>query len=573
MRMKDRLDSDDDRGAVLIIVAVFAIVAIIFLAFVVDIGNQRQDRRQLTTATDAAALDVAQSWANNSLEPLSDFTLISADLYDCSTDAQDYLDRNRVVDAGDYSCEAEFKNDQLGSVTVFAKGTTDYQVGSAVGIKNGRIGSATAVRVSSTVGGGLRPFALCASQPAVLDWYNTKDGPNGSGYTAYEGAHAERITVAADKFLPEECGKNNGNWGFVQYESQGSGVGSGGDDGKLASTIENGTGDALSSYDGGDRADRCNDDYSDQQANYGEVTCIFDANGSGAWNNNNTADAFDTLIASGETFNLPIYDNVVDLGGSKTGFPIVAFAEVRLVSYVQGGAKDNSVTLDFVQISAGTCCNVTDGNRALEICDVGTTGGAVLATFPTNCQTFSGSTSSPPVVPPSAACEVTSINPATQSVNVDGSGNSQADATVDVTVADAADCGTVTLDAVAGGTTVPASSSSLTGDTYTFTFSSGTTFAPSGTTFTAEVYEGGTLRDDSASITTATAAPTCDAVVTPATQSVTVVNGTKGSKVTGADVTWTVTIATPACAALSLPRSRTVQPHAPLRCHRQSRVP
>lgn len=55
------LDSGNDRGAVAIIVAVFAIVAMILLAFVIDRGRVYIERTQLQNAADAAALAAVQA--------------------------------------------------------------------------------------------------------------------------------------------------------------------------------------------------------------------------------------------------------------------------------------------------------------------------------------------------------------------------------------------------------------------------------------------------------------------------------------------------------------------------------
>lgn len=334
MRVIDR-GRRDDRGAVLIVVAVFAIVAVIFLAFVIDIGDQRQDRRQLTTATDAASLDIAQQWADESLVPLSGWSTVSnvsdTVTYDCTATLVDneYLDNNRPVDVGDYSCEAVLKSQQLGSVSVFAKGTTQYAVAPAIGITEGKVRSTTSVRLTSSRGGGLRPFTICALDADVRQWFNAGGSPLG-----------KEITLGGDKFLPPECGQNNGNWGFVVFATQANGQKS------LAETIREGSVDPLASFDNGANGNE-SDPYADEKAicrsdadespqtlydDQDPVTCVFNSTGAGGWNNNNALDAFDYLIDNEITFSLPIYGEIQPIGGGQqAGFPIIGFAEVQMV--------------------------------------------------------------------------------------------------------------------------------------------------------------------------------------------------------------------------------------------------
>jgi hypothetical protein len=57
-RLDHRLDHrrDDERGAVLIMVAIFMVMMLGFAALVIDLGNARQQRRQMKAAADAAAV-------------------------------------------------------------------------------------------------------------------------------------------------------------------------------------------------------------------------------------------------------------------------------------------------------------------------------------------------------------------------------------------------------------------------------------------------------------------------------------------------------------------------------------
>ena len=491
MRM-NRSTRRSQRGAVLPIVAVFTLVAAVFLAFVIDLGNQRQDRRQLTTATDAAALDVAQSWADNSLDPLPSFTSIDSTSWDCSADAQDYLDRNRTDDSGTYTCTAEILNGQLGSVSVFSGGDVEFALGGITGQSSGNIGSTTSVRISSTGGGGLRPFAVCAFDPDVAAWFAAGGAPAG-----------QVLTLGGDKFLPPECGQNNGNWGFVSFPSQANGTPG------VVDSLREGSPDPISSFDNGDgdydeEKQICIDDdasggfYDDQDP----VTCLIDVNGT-TWNAAGVQSALDDLRDSQLTFSLPVYGERADLGGSRTGFPIIGFAEVQLVSYNAQGSMNNEMQLRFLRLTSGDCCEVNDSNQFLQLCDVGSNLGQVGSRFATACQTSDGSSGPGPSIPPAPdPCNVVDVNPTPQTVNVTNSGNSQAAVTFAVDVDDSTDCAGLVIEAVGPNPAVPASSVTEVPTTgFTATFDLGTKFKKNDT-YTIEVSLNGTVLHSTATLET-----------------------------------------------------------------------
>lgn len=506
MRMTRRMRRDD-RGAVLIIAAAFMIVAVVFLAFVVDIGDQRQDRRQLATATDAAALAVADEWADQSLIPLASFTPAGLNQWDCSQAAIVHLNKNRAVDAGDYSCRAVRFNEQFASVSVFADGRTDYQIGQAVGVDDGPIGSTTSVRIRSTIGGGLRPFTICARDLDVQAWFNAGGSPEG---------HV--ITLGGDKFLPPECGQNNGNWGFVQFETQASGQRS------LADVIRHGSSDPVASFDNGpqdpldpyadEKAVCSNDADENPQTLYDEqdpVTCVFNDQGAAGWNNNNALDAFDYLRDNSITFSLPLYGEIEPIGnGQQTGFPIIGFAEVQLVDYDPAqGANKNEITLRFLKLTTGDCCDVNESNELLEICDVGTPQGAQLASFLESCQTTNVNSGPPGNSVPPPGCVASSVTPSPQSESLDANEALTQDVLFTLRVVNSAHCGTITARAVQNGNANPRPSATVSGPSgndYSIRFTAGTTFK-NNKTFTIEVSEDGGLLDDSGRLTTNAGSP------------------------------------------------------------------
>lgn len=506
--MRVNRSGGDDRGAVLPIVAVFTVVAVIFLAFVIDFGNQRQDRRQLTTATDAAALDVAQEWADNSLEPLSTFTSIDATTWNCSADALDYLDRNRTDDSGSYNCTAEIINGQLGSVTVFSDGQVDFALEGVTGQDSGQIASSSSVRIGSTEGGGLRPWAVCARDQDVTNWFNA------GGTTVTE------ITLGGDKFLPSECGQNNANWGFVQFETQANGQKS------LAEIIREGSPDPTASFDNGDQGNPV-DPYADEKAVcvddadenpqtlYDEqdpVTCLFNSTGAAGWNNNNALDAFDYLRDEQIVFSVPLYGEIQPIGaGQLTGFPIIGFAEVQLVWYNPAqGSDNNEMRLRFLKLSTGDCCDVNESNQTLALCDVGTRSGSVGDDFDQVCQTSDATSGGPgnSVPPGSQPCDILTVSPAFWTVTLKSAPPSDkdklpSDIKYDVTVADADDCGVITAEAVPGnGASRGATVTGPVGDVYEVTFLGNDAKYKAGTTYVIEVSNDGVVENSDAELRT-----------------------------------------------------------------------
>ncbi|MFM8311784.1 MAG: pilus assembly protein TadG-related protein [Ilumatobacteraceae bacterium] len=93
MNKSDALETRD-RGAVLVFVAVFLTVAMILVAFVVDIGFAFVERRQLQNGADAAALAVAQDCAEGSC----------GDFMTTATQAAGYNATSDGVSAVDFVC-------------------------------------------------------------------------------------------------------------------------------------------------------------------------------------------------------------------------------------------------------------------------------------------------------------------------------------------------------------------------------------------------------------------------------------------------------------------------------------
>ncbi len=517
MRVNERA-ARDERGAVLIIFAVFVLVAVVFLAFVIDIGNQRQDRRQLTTATDASALDVAYEWVR-----AGDYSPGYYPGGDCNLRATLYLDRNRVVDPGDHSCVATYQGAQVGYVSVFAGGDTPYAIAPVFGQDSGRIGSATSVRITPVDGGGLRPFAVCVNDsPELNEWLRWQAGLGPEPVPSFDD-----IIIGGPKFLSDGCTQNNANWGFVQFASQDNGTPG------VTESLEEGSVDPIATvpaafYENGDTAGDLRDDDADDVADACELTyaaqtpsdfCLFEATGANGWNSNGPMEAFQQLMDDGTVFNLPLYGAAQPDAagpGSSTGFPIVGFLEVRLLAYCDdpatvkaaaevaagacNGGNDNFVHVELLGVATGDCCNINADNAQLEICDVGTIGGGAGSTLAVDCGTGGGSSGGgPPVNPPPDPCEVLSFTPPDQTVVVtnNNGGTLTSDVVVDIEVADTSDCANVVVEADKGNGQTPDATVSLSGSTFRATWPAGTTQFSKDSTFDVVVTADGSAVLDS----------------------------------------------------------------------------
>lgn len=160
-----------DRGAVLVIVAAFAIVSVLMLAFVIDVGGLRKEKKEVTLSTDAAALAVASEL---------DLRTVGPGTHDCGdvpvrgeafpVDRADELARRFLKINGetlDDGCRVEVTGPRRGYVVIGGTEVVDYAFGPAVGRSSGRVSgvSASVARVDS--GGGLRPIGLCDAETSI----------------------------------------------------------------------------------------------------------------------------------------------------------------------------------------------------------------------------------------------------------------------------------------------------------------------------------------------------------------------------------------------------------------------
>lgn len=428
----------DDRGAVLVIVSVFALVAVLFLAFVVDIGNQRQSRRQLTTETDSVALAVAREWAIDGLSS-------SFDCDETSVDERLGAYNNPVRNASaDPICRFDYTNAPFqGTVTVEDRERVDYAFDGVTGIDGSSTGSSTSVAVGTVPGGGLRPVGLCMLDPDIAQWAAAEKDPALKASPTYDPGPFD---IFLPRFLNPLCvdGPSPGNWSQLVLPGAGNGASDFRDD------VTNGAGEPVT--------------VNESIPNY---------TGGGGLNSADTE--FEAL--EGTIFNLPLYTYAERGNGSDVTYPVAGFLEVRLVTSTLDG-QDLSFEIQPLRLQeSGTCCFANEFNTEFAICDVGTAIGAAGSSLTENCR----EAIPPPVttssIPPPPACVGETITEGLTRSLVTANGSDKdkltQTASFEFAVQDSGDCGDITVD-VMGGTGAgkdPAPSSILLeGNTYTVNF-------------------------------------------------------------------------------------------------------
>ncbi len=323
MRVNRLIPERDERGAVVVIVALVAIVLFGAAAYAIDSGNLWQTRRNMVTATDAGALAAASKFA------------VGQD--GCSV-APQFLTANRS-DATLDACNPSTTNTDGGYVTVSGHTNVPLSFAGVFGMTNKQVNSATSARwgIPSSAT-GLRPIALCiTSTPALEQWLNLPSGPTGPTTTP--------ITITLSNSQPDSCkdssGNVAGNWGLAF----GSGNNSNSD---TVNWLANGYSTPVSIGD-------------DIHANTGAFSGSLQS-------------ALQSLVDNHTWFALPVFDRVDGLNGNNASYHVVAFAFVQLVSYDVSGTQANryiTVNLDRGVIQGECCGSGPDtGTRVVRICDV-----------------------------------------------------------------------------------------------------------------------------------------------------------------------------------------------------------
>lgn len=334
-----------ERGAVLVIVAVFAIVAVAFMAFVIDIGNQRQEAREVATSTDAAAL-AAVSVVDFSAVALDDGVAACAELASTDTSyatVQDvaafYLAENGREDASDIGgCTVVKTGPGAGYVTVSASDTVDYSFGPAIGQDSGSVSDSSTARVAGAEGGGLRSIAACnktiseavfgSSSTSLPSTETVYSSPLPSGTVVAGSVKTSSACPKLKKNGQPDSSTGAGNFGKVYYPGGNPANGGTGPDCNSNTTCDY----AWNGY-------------------YGNVDAL--TSGSPGNDFGPSRGAYEKLLADGTAFWLPVYESFQGNGNSPgTGYNLTHFVQVRLTAFDPGAGP--SFTFDVIGVTPFT---------------------------------------------------------------------------------------------------------------------------------------------------------------------------------------------------------------------------
>ena len=306
----------DERGAVAVMVAVVMVLLLSMAAFALDTGNGWQTRRHLITATDAAALAAAETYAQ--------------DGNGCVGIPSSFVTAN-ASSASVTGCQLTTLGAGAAYVTVNATTPLQFTFAGILGIGDRVVHSSTTAAYGQPLGvTGLRPLGLCNGSAGYTQWL-------ASGM-----ANPFTVTINYGKNAPGDCGANvPGNWGVLDF-------------------------------DGGNNS---NNDTKNWIANGypGLVTAPGVSPGSPGAFSNSLGSALDTLVSTQQVFQLPVFDTASG-NGNNAQFHITGFVSVKLIAYQATGAAANRwLRVQFVShVAQGTCCaHGTDtGTRVVFICAV-----------------------------------------------------------------------------------------------------------------------------------------------------------------------------------------------------------
>ena len=369
----------DQRGiaAPLAVVVLLAIFAAATLS--VDAGNLWQTRRNMVTATDAAALAEAGDAA-------------LAGSASCTGLYNTVLDNNAGSDVYDRTCLVTSGPSQgTGWVVVEGRKDADVRFGVVLGLDD----DSTAYSMSAAMFGyptaaiGLRPIAFCYLNSHVQTWASLKNGtitqtqydslkgagdvngdgkidyPNNLEYQPYGVVHRMYFTKDVDD---GQCGSFPGNWGWLSFDGLPA------NQGDRNSWIAKGWNGSVSIREDGEApCTGAPGSGGEEESNAG---CPPADSGALAGQN---ASALDTIL--GKAVPISIFDqgscNLASGGGITCTFEVWAFVGVILRGYkVNGPESQRYFDFEYTDIQvSGTCCaafapNQDLGVRAVKLCAV-----------------------------------------------------------------------------------------------------------------------------------------------------------------------------------------------------------
>ncbi len=305
-----------ERGAVGVMVALLLTVLFGGAAFAVDLGDAWQRRRQLATATDAAALAAAQEYATGT--------------DGCAERAATYLSSNDDQASMTVCNHAAGHVARSGYVTVEAASHVDYTFGPVLGLEGQDVHSSTTAGFGVPTGAtGLRPIAVCQFFPELAAWL-------AGGPTTPSGT----ITIPYTNGTLG-CGSAPGNWDLLDFDDGGGGAD------EVRDQLENGYPDIV------------------------EIPSLIPPKPGHV---SSMSEALATLVDEEAIFPVPLFD-VVTGNGKNARYHAVAVARVRLVDFrITGSPSGQYLTFQFLPgLVSGSCCGdgPDTGARSITICAVG----------------------------------------------------------------------------------------------------------------------------------------------------------------------------------------------------------
>jgi Flp pilus assembly protein TadG len=461
-----RLTRRDERGAVLILTAAFSLVAVLMLAAVIDLGDQRQELKQVTLSTDAAALAAASAIdfrdPNAKGTDVHCATVRSTDAQHASVGAlaSSYWTRNGG--SGPLDCKIFFDSVQANTayVTVTATNFVDYAFEGVTGQAGGSVTGQSSARIAQATGGLLYPVGLCTD--SKLASYGTPpltiEPPAADGLVfdaSCGGSGNKRQIQFITGLRGDSCGKE-GMWCWDFNH--------GGFDGK------------------------------------GAIPQIVESDTGKDWQK---AESIITSLATNKTkIWIPAVRSRPDLPSTGTiaQYEITHFVEVQITSYSKRRGLGFLVhrVVPFSPGGPGVTSDVYTAR--VHLCGTGQgVGGCDVKTAPP-----------PKYVAPDPHIDLRDLCKATgiayapgQTVRVGADDRLTEPVTVSYTVENPANCDPpVTLRAVSPLRTVSAAPGTRVGNTYPFTFPAGTLMGPDATDFVLEFSEDGFLTDATGSLST-----------------------------------------------------------------------
>ncbi|MFP5320527.1 MAG: pilus assembly protein TadG-related protein [Acidimicrobiia bacterium] len=461
-----------ERGAVLVLVAVFMIVAVVMVAAVVDLGGQRAERKEVTLSTDAAALAAA------ALADTEDIDLVSValgTLVDCGSvgismhavnpegfsnvqqAVDDYLTRNG--DSNPVDCKVARTSFREGYVIVAADEIVDYAIGPALGIDSGEVNGVSVAAIEANPGGGLRPVGICGAMVSMAGVSGYPEvSLNALATTGSGGFELDASGNVVSTSAPTTPTTFTARFP-IEHVKGGS---------CNATTGPSGSGNFGKLDFGGATSTSCTEighfckDYADGY--YGTVSNPTKGDTGNNWSNSQTESSTENLEDHVGQFWAPVY-SVATGTGNNANFVLTHFAQMEMVNHCFSGSCkfDGTTWFDFrvskmiPYLPAGPPSTDDADERPPRLCAVVNDAAKIAAGCPqlvstvttlppasstTSSSTTSSSTSSTTSTAPTTTttapqCAATAVSPASGHALKNGSAQ-QLDWTV--TVANEADC-------------------------------------------------------------------------------------------------------------------------------------